>query len=319
MIASACSDLLLGLVIFFVQVNFLSGANSWSSAVAVAIAYASQHFVLEGISFILIQQGCGRKAFRNACLYSSIWSLTTFLFLLFSFKVGSKNSIYWGLTDIWNFCLLCFYSFLWLLPEKRLCRRPALVFYARFWSIFRFIYFLSVGLIIMGASGVARPPIVNYGISEAGECTYIFSSIIVFVLCKPLLVYYTLLQDSQWWQGTLLGDTPTPNSNKFSKSEKIENNSEEDASFPSGSCLDYFLPPFLRLSLVARTSISSLSTNLPLPKHYYEAISSPLLGTEIGYDDAQELAKEVDRMRSEGTIKLINFGSFFFYFIFYSK
>jgi hypothetical protein len=171
----------------------------------------------------------------------------------------------------------------------------------------------------MGASGVARPPIVNYGISEAGECTYIFSSIIVFVLCKPLLVYYTLLQDSQWWQGTLLGDTPTPNSNKFSKSEKIENNSEEDASFLSGSCLDYFLPPFLRLSLVARTSISSSSTNLPLPKHYYEAISSPLLGTEIGYDDAQELAKEVDRMRSEGTIKLINFGSFFFYFIFYSK
>jgi hypothetical protein len=39
----------------------------------------------------------------------------------------------------------------------------------------------------------------------------------------------------------------------------------------------------------------------------YGAIRDPLLGVEVGYGEAQGLAREVDLIRQQGTIKLLNF------------
>ena len=33
----------------------------------------------------------------------------------------------------------------------------------------------------------------------------------------------------------------------------------------------------------------------------------PLLGVEVGFSEAQELAREVDNMNAQGTVKLLNF------------
>ncbi|RYG66907.1 hypothetical protein EON64_08630, partial [archaeon] len=41
--------------------------------------------------------------------------------------------------------------------------------------------------------------------------------------------------------------------------------------------------------------------------HHFEAIRGPLLGVEVGYNEAQGLAREVDVMQRGGTIKLLNF------------
>lgn len=40
---------------------------------------------------------------------------------------------------------------------------------------------------------------------EAGLCLYTFGAIPLFVLCKPWVLYKTLLVESEWWQGLSLG------------------------------------------------------------------------------------------------------------------
>jgi hypothetical protein len=39
----------------------------------------------------------------------------------------------------------------------------------------------------------------------------------------------------------------------------------------------------------------------------YTQLKNPLLGVEVGFNEAQELAQEVDNMRTQGHIKLLNF------------
>ena len=40
---------------------------------------------------------------------------------------------------------------------------------------------------------------------EAGLCLYTFGAIPLFVLCKPWVLYKTLLMESEWWQGLSMG------------------------------------------------------------------------------------------------------------------
>ena len=40
---------------------------------------------------------------------------------------------------------------------------------------------------------------------EAGLCLYTFGAIPLFVLCKPWVLYKTLLVESEWWQGLSMG------------------------------------------------------------------------------------------------------------------
>ena len=42
-------------------------------------------------------------------------------------------------------------------------------------------------------------------------------------------------------------------------------------------------------------------------KGTYDAIKGPLVGVEVGFSEAQELAKEVDNIHQQGTIRLLNF------------
>lgn len=52
----------------------------------------------------------------------------------------------------------------------------------------------------------------NYWAASTGHCGYVFGPLLIFTLFQPLICYYTLLQDSRWWQG--LGgteeDRPSP-------------------------------------------------------------------------------------------------------------
>ena len=85
--------------------------------------------------------------------------------------------------------LLLFYGALWLIPQRRLFRRPAVIYYARTWFLFR--------LLCMAAS-----TLMHFETTHAvGNCTYILGTLFPFTIFEPLLMYYTLLQDSKWWQG----------------------------------------------------------------------------------------------------------------------
>ena len=86
---------------------------------------------------------------------------------------------------IWEMMLFYFYFCLWILPLRRLYRRPAAIQYAKFWCLYR------AGEII---STVLKLIPVTHGFSN---CLFVFCYLFPFAILQPWILYYTLLQDSK--------------------------------------------------------------------------------------------------------------------------
>lgn len=82
-----------------------------------------------------------------------------------------------------------FYLALWITPHKRLFRRPAAIFYAKFWFLFGTINVIATILIY------------NEDTMLDGACLEIVGTNLLFGIFEPLIAYYTLILDSRWWQG----------------------------------------------------------------------------------------------------------------------
>lgn len=201
---SAISDAFLGLVIFFVK-RSTDGATSWTNSVVTACALAVQHFVIEGIAIILMQYGCGMRAIRIASLAGGVVGVYTFLTVLFYYRSGSTSEAAVVLYFCWLIALLVFYSCIWLLPRKRLYRRPAVIFYAKFWTLFQILVILSEALAAFGPHLIPEA-------STISTCVYYVIALPVFVVFKPFVMYTTLLMESKWWQGLLIRSNTEDNS-----------------------------------------------------------------------------------------------------------
>ena len=152
---SVIADLLLSSVLLFAShqaPNYRSGLP-WGSAIALAFVYGFDHFVLEGIAFVMMQYGCGYKAAKRSAIWASWWGIVTFFAQLVNFKRGGDTPE--GMISLisWNVIQLIFYAALWLLPDRLLFRRPALIFFSKFWFIFRLLYFLSEIMISFSDKG----------------------------------------------------------------------------------------------------------------------------------------------------------------------
>jgi hypothetical protein len=80
---------------------------------------------------------------------------------------------------------------LWLLPEHWLYRRPAAIPYSAYFGLFR--AFLVITELLAEESS-------NRTAGSVGDCGYVIVFVIMFAVCKPYLVYFTLRSDSSWWQ-----------------------------------------------------------------------------------------------------------------------
>jgi hypothetical protein len=98
--------------------------------------------------------------------------------------------------------LVGFYLLLWAVPQRRLFRRPAAILYGKFWCLFRLLS-LSASAISFSASTAApsRSPAPANATAAAANCVYVLGTLYPFAVLQPLVMYYTLLQDSRWWQG----------------------------------------------------------------------------------------------------------------------
>ena len=85
----------------------------------------------------------------------------------------------------WEFTLFSFYLLLWTLPQRRLYRRPAAIHYAQFWCLFRVVNIVSTTLSLVAAT------------SGFANCFYVVCCLYPFAILQPLVLYYTLLQDSK--------------------------------------------------------------------------------------------------------------------------
>lgn len=164
--------------------------NNPASVWAFSLMWALQHALVEGVAFLLMRKGLGWNAARKVLRRSLLWggfTLVTKLGLYYTFDSHSLISLLINLT--WQFILLFFYLALWLTPPRRLFRRTAAYFYSKMWAIFRVASIIGTLLSYYPDT------------SAFGNCFNIYGLILLFALFEPILVYYTLLQDSRWWQG----------------------------------------------------------------------------------------------------------------------
>lgn len=154
------------------------------------------HFVLDGIGIFFCLEGTGTASLRRAALLSAIWALfigvghgLSLAAALWApdgdldYGLGVQN-ITEGITEI-------FYLALAFLPFRWLPRRPAIIFYAIAWAVYRPIYVVLLNLMYYGY--------------DPSFCAYAGFSWVVWGVAKPLVLYHTLCIDSLYWQGLYTG------------------------------------------------------------------------------------------------------------------
>ena len=174
--------------------------NAVVPAILFSIVFGLQHAVMEGIALVLMMKGLGWDGVRKVRGKIGSWTGFTVLvkFLQFFSNFSRSEWAPPGLEEsatvlnvLWSLLLLSFYGILWLTPQKHLFRRPAAINYAKFWFTFRFFSLIcEVVAILLPKSD-----------HTLAYCVFEIFPYYSIAVLEPLVVYYTLLQDSRWWQG----------------------------------------------------------------------------------------------------------------------
>lgn len=183
---SALASIVAGIVVCFVPFDPINGNNILSASLY-AFMSSFQHAVIEGIAFLLMQKGCGQYAAITAFKWTGLWTCLVFTMTFFIYKY--EDDVGDALEVILDLVLFIFYVALWLAPKRILFRRPAVYIYARFWAYFRFAAIIIKVLFFFRDT------------EDIAACGYLFATLLLFAIFQPLICYWTLLQDSDWWQG----------------------------------------------------------------------------------------------------------------------
>lgn len=112
----------IGVLLLVVPVS-IGDSNSDISRYLYPLSYSMQHFLIEGVAFMLMQKGCGVAAAKNAFIYCSGWGVMTYALMQMWYSTDHITSIIFHM--IWSGFMLVFFGCLWLLPQDKLYRRPA--------------------------------------------------------------------------------------------------------------------------------------------------------------------------------------------------
>jgi hypothetical protein len=154
---------------------------------AFSLMWSLQHCLVEGVAILLMQKGLGRNAAVKAIRLICFWGIFAFMVHWTEYNAPGVPSLL--LDIVWNLSILAIYGSLWFTPMKNLYRRPAAIFYGKFWFLFRCcLILISIAFFI---------PYTKPG----SDCLYVFGGLYSFALLEPFVLYYTFLQDSRWWQG----------------------------------------------------------------------------------------------------------------------
>lgn len=174
-----------GILIIFVPVT-INQNNSIQACVLYALAWALQHFAIEGIAFMFMQKGVGFYAAKTATKKAAYFSIFTFVIELIVYANLGYISV--ACQFLWEVILIIFYLMLWQLPRRKLFRRPAAIIYGRFWCCYRVLNLIF--FIFIAADN-------NSVIYELGWCGRDFISLYGYCVVHPFITYWSLLQDSR--------------------------------------------------------------------------------------------------------------------------
>jgi hypothetical protein len=185
---SALSNAFIGFLMLVIPVEMTGDSTHDNLSISVLLyplAWAMQHFVVEGVAFMLMQKGCGVGAARSAFKAALLWA--GFTFVLQAGVYSSEHFLAMVFQVTWSLPLLLFFGALWLAPQHTLYRRPACVLYAKFWFIFRLVTLICF---VCVESRV-------HVLEAIGGCGYVFLPLLGFPILQPIICYWTLLEDSR--------------------------------------------------------------------------------------------------------------------------
>lgn len=170
----------------------------YSVAVAIGLDWGMFHFVLEGLTFFLMEKGAGARALRRALGRSILIGICLFFvgFCSELLKIpGSQTSwsdeseveVAHALQNLMSVGLLLFYAVIRFSPSTLFFRRPALQMYSTFWITYRSVFTFAYVLRQLEV--------------DATFCCMRLAQTVIFDWCSPLAVYFTLRQDSEYWRG----------------------------------------------------------------------------------------------------------------------
>lgn len=161
--------------------------------------YGIEHCVIEGVAFLLMTKGLGFESAKQCVKRMIIWFVLTMVCKTISFEYVDHDKILAYLSNfLWELMIAVFYLVLWKCPHKHLFRRPAAIFYSKFWFWFR------ISSIFCNFFHLMR----YY--NDMGQCFELFLNIWLFAILEPIVIYYTLLEDAYWWQGLLSSKNSDP-------------------------------------------------------------------------------------------------------------
>jgi serine/threonine protein kinase len=185
----AVTSLVSGIVVLTVTIN-PSSENGKLAAGCFALIWAFQHGVVEGTAFLLQQKGCGEYAAMIARTITFCFFWVVFFFNFMVFRFGRRAYVFQMLLDVF---LLTYFGVMWLAPQIHVHRRPALIFYSKFWFFFRGLVMILHILYVFDS------------IHSYISCTFYLYRVLSFAVFQPVLLYKAFLLDSLYWQGIVAG------------------------------------------------------------------------------------------------------------------
>lgn len=167
----------------------LNNINSWILPIESGIFHA----YYEGLAIFLLRYTASRSAFLWSMLYGSLWGIFTEVIILTEVQLQFISSsfnisgIQYGMFIFYCILLLIFYMGLTILPMETLYRRPAMKRYSSFNIILQLFWIMS-------------STIIEFTSNDA-QCAITIVGIILIGFAQVIIVWYTLLLDSQYWQG----------------------------------------------------------------------------------------------------------------------
>jgi hypothetical protein len=153
-----------------------------------ALSFGLSHIVIEGITLLLLSSGIGKRAIKRATVGGVVVGLLvgvcTYIYTVFRKEIAN---------DIWQFSwlglLVLFYWIVWLWPKSiiHFTRRPALLYWARFWAIYRLMTFIAFLLQQFGV--------------DLGYCIFHVTVFVCFGVLKCWVAYRAFVLEAMFWHG----------------------------------------------------------------------------------------------------------------------
>jgi hypothetical protein len=161
----------------------------------VVIKWGLYRVVSESLAIFLTHNGIGIKPFRRSLLVGVSWAFVSSIIpLILYYRVGWHGYLVSMITMI--ILLDIFYLVMWIVPTNILPRRPALRSYSKVYTIGLLV--TALAHIFLYLKGTISVPCLT-------EIIFVLSDLI-----EPLILFYAMHRDSQFWQGLFPPPSPPP-------------------------------------------------------------------------------------------------------------